>query len=509
MSRSKIYPSTLAALLVAALLMLGACTMAPFYDRPESPSEESFPDYPEYKGIGQEGKTPAQRKTAAQKKQEQKPSEEATDEYPAKGNLTWREFYTDPNMQRLIEYALENNRDLRMAMLNVESTRALYQIQRAEILPSVNASGAYQNQGGPNSMAPLLSQLGISAPDNTISRNYSVSVGITSWELDIFGRIRSLKNVALEQYFATQHASLAARISIVGEVASLYLNLVATKEQYELTRNTYKSRQESYDMVAAMYKQGLASQLTVNQAKSAVEEARVNAVTYKTATMQLENALIMLLGGPIPENVHIPSSLAQVRKLKDVPEGLPSYLMERRPDILQAEHTLKSANANIGAARANFFPRIGLTTSFGYLSGEFDDLFDRASRSWVFTPSVSLPIFQGGRNIANLEYSSVQRDIAVAAYEKAIQTAFREVADTLAQRSTITEQLDATRSLRDASQQSYDISNVRYEIGVDSFMNVLDAQRMLFSSQQAFINSVLQREINTINLYKALGGGWE
>lgn len=508
MSRSRLYNLTLSGFLVAALLVLGACTMAPFYDRPETPAGEEFPDYPEYKGIGQEGKGQEQAKRRP-KSGEQKPSEEATDEYPAPGNLTWREFYTDPNMQRLIEYALENNRDLRMALLNVEASRAQYQIQRAEILPSVSASGAYQNQGGPNSMAPVLSQLGISAPENTISRNYSVSVGISSWEFDLFGRVRSLKNVALEQYLSTQHAALASRLSIVGEVASLYLNLVAAKEQYELVRNTYESRQESYNMVAAMYKQGLASQLTVNQAKSAVEEARVSAVTYKTSTMQMENALILLIGGAIPEDVRIPSSLAQVRKLRDVPEGLPSYLLERRPDILQAEHVLKSANANIGAARANFFPRIGLTTSFGYISGEFDNLFERATRSWVFTPSVSLPIFQGGRNIANLEYSWVQRDIAVASYEKSIQTAFREVADALAQRSTITEQLGATRSLRDACQQSYDISNVRYEIGVDSFMNVLDAQRTLFSAQQSFINSVLQREVNTITLYKALGGGWE
>lgn len=492
---------TLISALILALLGLGACTMAPSYERPENVSGESFPDYPEYRGIAEEGKADARKQQKDQKAAEEA-SEKATDEQPAPGNITWREFYTDPNMQRLIEYALENNKDLRLAVQNMESLQAMYRIQRADLLPGITASAANQNQRTRTFQpAPY--------PESTVSRTYTLGVGVTSWELDLFGRVRSLKNVALEQYLASRHAAYGARISIVGEVATLYLNLVATKEQYELTRNTYQSRKESYDMVAAMYKQGLSSQLVVNQAKMTLEEARVNAVNLKTQTLQLENAMVMLLGGPIPEGVVIPSRLSDVRRLKGVPEGLPSYLLERRPDILQAEHNLKSANANIGAARANFFPRIGLTTSFGYLSGEFDDLFDRASRSWVFTPSVSLPIFQGGRNIANLEYSSVQRDIAVASYEKAIQTAFREVADALAQRSTITEQLDATRSLRDASQQSYDISNVRYEIGVDSFMNVLDAQRMLFTSQQAFINSVLQREVNTINLYKALGGGWE
>lgn len=490
--------------LITALLTSGACTMAPTYERPESPVEDNFPDYPEYRGVGKEGAG-----DAAQSARRGKPeadgrelSEKAADEMPAQGNLGWREFYTDPNMQILIEYALENSRDLRIAVLNMDAYRALYQIQRADLLPGINATGAAQNQRTRTFQpAPY--------PESSVSRTYTLGVGVTSWELDIFGRVRSLKDAALEQYLATRHAAYAARISIAGEVASVYLNLVATKEQYELTRSTYESRMESFEMVDAMYKQGLSSQLVVNQAKMAVEEARVNAVTLKTQTLQLENALAVLLGGPLPSGMRIPNSLDAVRKLKSVPEGLPSDILERRPDILQAEHTLKSANANIGAARANFFPRISLTGSLGFISGDLDDLFEHNSKAWAFTPSVSLPIFQGGRNVANLEYSNVQRDMAVASYEKAVQAAFREVADALAQRSTITEQVEATRALRDASQQSYDISNVRYEIGVDSFMNVLDAQRMLFSSQQSFISSLLMREINSIDLYKALGGGWE
>lgn len=484
---------------VLSLLMLGGCTMAPWYERPETPVTEEFPDYPEYEGIGSEGKQKAPGQTTPK---DNPPTEDATDELPAPGNVTWREFYADPNMQRLIEFALENSRDLRMAVLNVEAARALYQIQRADLLPGINATGSAVNQRT-RTFQPA------PAPESSVSRTYNLGVGVTSWEVDLFGRVRSLKDAALEQYLATRHAAYATRIAIVGEVASLYLNLVSTKEQYELTRNTYETRLESFNMVDAMYRQGLASQLTVNQAKTALEEARVNAVTYRTSMLQLENALFVLIGGPIPADVKIPSSLSAVRKLNTLPEGMPSYLLERRPDILQAEHQLRSVNANIGAARANFFPRISLTGSLGFISGDLDDLFDSNSKAWAFTPSVTLPIFQGGRNVANLEYSHVQKDIAVAQYEKTIQTAFREVSDALAQRSTITEHLDASRSLRDASQQSYDISNVRYEIGVDSFLNVLDAQRTLFAAQQGYINSLLLREINSINLYKSLGGGWE
>ncbi len=487
--------------LLAVLFALGACTMAPNYERPEAPVKVDFPDYPEYKGVGAKdpANKPQQQQGAKDAGQE---SEPATEEAPAPGNLSWKEFYTDPNMQKLIAYALDNNRDLRMAILNVEKVRSMYQIQRSELFPTIGVGAAAINQRTRTFQEPI-------SVASMVSRRYSLNVGVTAYELDIFGRVRSLKDAALENYFASGHAAYGAQITVVSEVASLYLQLVAFKEQYELTRRTYDSRMESYSMIEAMYKQGLASQLTLNQAKTAVEDARVTAVSFYTSVLQLENAMVMLLGGPVPEGVSIPARLADVQKLKAIPAGLPSYLLERRPDILQAEHVLLAANANIGAARASFFPTISLTGSFGYLSADLDDLFKKDSRTWNFTPQVSLPIFTGGRLVANLEGSNIQRDIAVAAYEKAIQGAFREVSDALAQRSTITEQLDATKSLRDASKQSFDISTVRYEIGMDSYMNVLDAQRMLFGAEQAFINSVLQKEVNSIDLYKSLGGGWQ
>ncbi|MDL2285421.1 efflux transporter outer membrane subunit [Desulfovibrio sp. OttesenSCG-928-F07] len=486
----------LASMLIG-LLVLGGCTMAPSYERPDMPVDGSFPEYEQYKGVGA-----GDSKVVRQSKKDEEESEKASEEKPANGLQGWREFYADPNMQRLVEFALDNNRDLRLALLNVENTRALYQIQRSDLFPTIAAGGSAANQRTRTFQEPL-------APASAVARRYNLSVGITSYEVDLFGRVRSMNNSAFETYLASGHAAYSAQISIISEVAGLYLQLVAYKEQYELTKRTYASRQESYSMVEAMYKQGLSSQLTLNQAKTAVEEARVNAVNLYTNVLQLENALIMLLGGPIPEDVKIPARLADVKKLGDVPAGLPSSLLERRPDILQAEHQLLSANANIGAARASFFPTISLTGSLGYISGDLDDLFKKDSRTWNFTPQIGLPIFTGGALVAGLESATIRRDMAVATYEKAIQSAFREVADALAQRSTINEQLEATKSLRDASKQSYDISNVRYEIGMDSFMNVLDAQRMLFTAEQGYINSELQKEINSINLYKSLGGGWQ
>jgi multidrug efflux system outer membrane protein len=241
----------------------------------------------------------------------------------------------------------------------------------------------------------------------------------------------------------------------------------------------------------------------------AVEDARVSAVQLKTNILLCENALVMLMGAPIPEDARIASRLSEIERLADVPAGLPADLLERRPDILAAEHALKSANANIGAARANFFPRISLTGSLGLMSKELDTLFTAASQTWTFAPQLMLPLFDTGRNLAALDTSWASRDMAAAAYEKAVQGAFREVSDALAQRSTIRERLDSAQALLEATSQSYDISSKRYEIGIDSFLNVLDAQRAFFGAQQNQVNALLQREINTLNLYKALGGGWE
>lgn len=497
--------------IIALCLLLcfsASCTMAPKYERPAAPVPKNFPDYPEYQGIGHEAPD-KDKDSAAQKAWSDGnmgvtggADAKATDETPAPDLVPWQQFFTDSRMQRIISQALQNNRDLRIALLNIEKARAMYRIQRADLLPSISANGQNSNQ----LISPDAPQ-GI-AGKPFISRQSAVSVGFTSFELDLFGRIRSLNEAALQTYFATAQNAHAAQISLVSEVASTFLQLISYKELYGLTESAYQSRKKTYDLTQVQFSEGVASQLILNQAKAAMEEARVTAVQYKTQILIYENALALLMGGPMPDHLVIPSKLADLTPLKAVPAGLPSNMLERRPDILAAEHSLQSANANIGAARANFFPRISLTGSLGYLSTDMSDLFMGDSRMWSFAPSVSLPLFEGGRNLANLEASEVDKRIAVTTYEKTIQSAFREVADALAQRSTVSEQLAATKSLMDATKQSYDIALERYNVGIDSFMNVLDSQRTYFSAQQSYVNAVLLREINTLTLYKTLGGGW-
>ncbi|MDR2826386.1 MAG: efflux transporter outer membrane subunit [Deltaproteobacteria bacterium] len=546
------------------LLLTNACTLAPVYERPESPVPGSFPEYPEFEGVGHayEGSAAYADSVATQRAakatwaeadarvmEEAQPADIAVQENareavwsgsgaapvkavqnsaqpaggiclptagktltagdveveiaetPGVGNLPWKEFFTDSVLQRLIGLALENNRDLRTALLNIEKARALYQIQRADLLPTIQAGATSSNQRVTAELSPT--------QQASISRQHSVSVGFTSFELDIFGRIRSLEDSALENFFALTQNAHGAQVSLIAEVASTYLSLVSYNELYSITENAYQSRKKSYDMAKNLFEQGLTSQLALNQAGAAMDQARVDAAQFRTTSLRYENALALLLGASLPKDIVIPNRLADITKLKEVPEGLPSFMLERRPDILAAEHRLRGANANIGAARASFFPRIGLTGSIGTISTDMGNLFESASRTWSFIPSVTLPIFETGRLRANLRVSETDQKLALAAYEKTIQTAFREVADALAFRSTSAEQVASVTSFVNSSRQSYDLSSLRYEVGVDSFLNVLDSQRVYFSAQQAYVNTMLNYEINTLNLYKALGGGWE
>lgn len=461
---------------VAASFALGGCTLAPRYERPDLPVEGAWPE-------------------------SAKLTDEERDAADAAANRPWKTFFQDPVIVSLVETALANNRDLRTAMLNIEKVRGQYWIQRADTLPTINAVGQATNQ--------YLNKAVSATGEAFISRQYTASVGFTAFELDLFGRIRSLNESALQQFLATEQAARSAQASLVAEVVNAYLQLTADREILALARSTYENRKSSYGLIVRMFEMGLTSQLTVNQAKTIVEEARVAAARYETFVAQDENMLVLLLGAPIPEGLELASTLKDVRMLPDLPPGLPSDLMRRRPDILAAEHQLQSMNANIGAARANFFPTISITSSIGTIAPQYHDLFSRGAGTWLFQPQAMLPIFDTGRNIARLRVAETDRDIAVANYEKAIQAAFREVADALAQRANIGEQLDAQRALVDATQASYGLSRNRYEIGLDSYINVLDAQRSLFSAQQGLINTVLLRETNSLNLYKALGGGWE
>jgi len=462
--------------LAAMVLALSGCaTMAPKYEQPVAPVPAAWPSGPAY-GTGTA-------KTA------QKPV----------ADIPWREFFLEPQLQKLIALALENNRDLRVAALNIERSRAQYQIQRSDLLPKVdaNASATYQR------IAETFSSSGL--PENI--HQYNVGLGVSSYELDLFGRVRSLKDQALEQYLSTEQAQRSVQISLVSQVAAGYLALAADRERLQLAKETLASQQQSYQLTRSRHEAGVSSALDLNQAQTSVDAARVDIARFTTLVAQDENALSLVVGSPVPADL-LPLSLSEaLTALKDVTPGLPSDVLLHRPDILQAEGVLKGANANIGAARAVFFPRITLVSSVGFGSDNLAGLFNSGAFVWKFAPQISLPIFDGGSNKANLTVAEVDRDIAVAQYEKAIQSAFREVADALAQRGTIDDQLAAQQSLTDATSESYRLSRARYEKGVDSYLAVLDSQRSLYGAQQNLIGTRLSRLANLVTLYKMLGGG--
>ncbi|GFE56287.1 adeC/adeK/oprM family multidrug efflux complex outer membrane factor [Geobacter sp. AOG1] len=458
-----------------ALLALSGCTMAPSYTRPDAPVPTSWPSGPAYK--------------AEAAKSTEKPA----------ADIPWQEFFVDGQLRKLIALALENNRDLRVAALNIERSRAQYQIQRADLVPHVdaNAAGTFQRLSEDFS--------GTGVPVNI--HQYTVGLGVSSYELDLFGRVRSLKDQALEQYLATEQARRSVQISLVSQVAGTWLALAADRERLQLAKETLTSQQSSYQLTKSRFEAGVSSALDLNQAQTSVDTARVDIARFTTLVAQDENALNLVVGSPVPADLLPPSLSETLTALKDLSPGLPSDVLLSRPDILQAENLLKGANANIGAARAAFFPRITLVSSVGFGSDDLGGLFTSGSFVWKFAPQISLPIFDGGSNRANLKVSEVDRDIAVAQYEKAIQTAFREVADSLAQRGTIDDQLVAQQSLTDATSESYKLSLARYEKGVDSYLNVLDSQRSLYGAQQNLINARLVRLLNLTTLYKVLGGG--
>jgi multidrug efflux system outer membrane protein len=460
---------------VFILLTLSACaSMAPKYTRPEAPVPSAWPTGPAYK----DGEvTPG--------------GAYATD-------IKWEEFITDERLQKLIALALQNNRDLRIAALNIEMSQALYRVQRADLFPSINASGSAVGGRTPG----VLSATG--EPVNV--HQYSVNLVSSAYELDLFGRVRSLKDQALEQFFSTEEARRSLQISMVAEVTSDYLTLAADKEHLKIARDTFENQQAAYNLIKSRFEAGASSELDLRQAQTSVDTARVDIARFTSQVAQDENALSLVVGSPVPADL-LSSELIAVTAPTEFSAGLPSEVLQRRPDIMQAEHLLKAANANIGAARAAFFPMITLTTSIGLSSDQLSGLFKGGTGTWLFAPQITLPIFDAGRNRANLKVSEVNREIFLAQYEKAIQTAFREVADALAQRGTLGNQLEAQQSLTDATAQSHRLSLARYEKGISSYLNVLDSQRSLYSAQQGLIDVRLSRLTNLVILYKVLGGG--
>ncbi|WP_310600862.1 efflux transporter outer membrane subunit [Desulfobulbus sp.] len=455
--------------------LAGCSTLAPSYSRPAAPVPATWQtgaDAPE-KAPG-----PGQQDAAA---------------------IAWRDFYLDPRLQKIIALGLEHNRDLRVTALNVERTQAQYRIQWAELMPKINANGAaeYQRQSADFSNTGEAKDL----------HQYTVGLGVTSYELDLFGRLRSLKDQALEQYLASEQAQRSARISLIAQIAAGYLTLAADRDLLQLAQETLKTQQESYQLIQRRFEVGASSELDLRQAQTQVESARVDVARFSTLVAQDEDNLNLLVGARVPAEL-LPAGLTdQVAALEGITPGLSSEVLLQRPDVLQAENLLKGYNANIGAARAAYFPRIVLIGTLGSGSNELSGLFTTGSGSWSFVPRIDLPIFDAGARAAQLQVAEIDRDIAVAQYEKAIQSAFREVADTLAQRGNVDQQLAAQLALRDATERRYVLARERYYKGVDSHLNVLDAQRSLYSAQQGLVDVRLVRLTNLVSLYKALGGG--
>lgn len=460
-------------IIVLASLVLSGCSLAPEYSRPDAPVPASWPSGPEYQETGgKPGDMPA-------------------------ADICWRDYFTDERLQKVIGLALANNRDLRMATLNIERTRALYRIQRAELLPTVDAGGVFSKERIPGAVS------GDGKP--ATSEIYSVNLGISSWELDLFGRIRNLKDAALQEYLATEQARLATQISLVAEVANTYLTLAADRGLLKLAQETLKAQEATYNLIRRRYEVGASSELDLRQAQTRLEAARVDISRYSAVVAGDRNALTLLVGSTVPEEL-LPEELSTVTMANGLSPGLPAEVLQRRPDILQAEHRLMAANANIGAARAALFPRIALTTSVGTMSDQLSGLFESGSDAWSFIPQVVMPVFDV-RTRAAYDVAKSDREILLAQYEKVVQVAFREVADALAQQGTLRDQMAAQQSLVEASAESYRLSELRYQSGIDSYLHVLDAQRSLYGAQQGLIAVDLSRISNLVTLYKVLGGG--
>ena len=464
-----------AALMAAALA--GACSLQPVYERPTAPVASDYPTGAAYQ--------PAQAGAAGTT-------------LPA-ADIGWRDFLRDARLQRLVEIALANNRDLRVAMLNVEQVRAQYRIQRAALLPQV---GGFLDATRSHTPAAT-------SPSGKASTSQSIEAGVSaSWEIDFFGRLTSMSDSAKQQYVASGYGRQAAEILLVSQVADQYLTLLAYDEQLQVTRDTAATAKKSYDIVKLQFDAGTGTELALRQAETVVEQAQANFAAQVRGRAQAENTLVLLLGAPLPAGLPPAVRLGQETLLADIPPGLPSDLIARRPDVLQAEALLRAENADIGAARAAFFPRISLTGLLGLASPALSGLFSAGTAAWSVTPALTVPIFNGGALAANLDVARVRKDIGVAQYERAIQGAFREVADGLAARGTYDDELAALERYTAAQQRRLQLSDFRYRNGVDAYLTVLTAQTDYYNAQLALVATRLQRLTNLVDLYRELGGGW-
>lgn len=456
--------------LAAAAVLAGCMNLAPTYEQPEAPIPQAWPGNPA--GV------------------------------PAAAPLAgWQEFFADDRLRGALALALQNNRDLRIAALNIERARALYGIAGAAALPSVDVGGGASRARTPGGLT--------TNGQPRVANSFSADFGLTAYELDFFGRVRNLSDAALEDFLATEDNRRSAQISLVASVAQAWLQLATDQQRLRLARETLQSQQRSYDLIRQAHALGAQSGVALAQAQTTVESARGQVAAFDSLVEQGRNALALLAGTQLPAELLPADALVSVAQLPMPPAGLPSSVLQQRPDVLAAEHALRAAHHDIGAARAAFYPRIALTGSAGVASTSLSSLFEAGSRAWSFGPSISLPLFDGGARRNQLRATEVQRDIALASYEKTLQVAFREVSDALAERRTLGERLEAQRALVAASTRSFDLAQALFKGGGGSYLEVLDAQRALYAAQQTLIGLQLTDQANRVTLYKVLGGGWQ
>lgn len=481
-----------------ALFALAGCTsLAPDYARPALPVPATLPS------ADEPGDTPLA---------------------PEAGPMGWQDFLQAPRLRELVALALQNNRDLRVAVLAIEKARAQYGVEQSNLFPAVGATAA-------GSRARTAQDLSTNGRSSTTGQ-YSAQLGFSSYEIDLFGRVRNLGEAALQEFLRTTENRRSVQLSLVAEVANAWLTLDADGRRLQLAQDTLRSRQKSYELTERSHALGAASGLTLAQTQTTVDAARADVAAFTSQVARDRNALALLAGAPVPTALlpegavqapeaspapaspapalaaPAPALAAPAAILLAVPAGLPSTVLLNRPDVRAAEYTLRGTYASIGAARAAFFPSITLTASAGTASNALSGLFDGGNGTWSFAPQIHLPIFDAGRNRANLQIAETTRDTALAQYDKAVQTAFREVADALAERATLAERLLAQQSLQAATLKALQLSEARYRLGADSYLPVLDAQRSLYSAQQTLIGLALAEQANRITLYKVLGGGW-
>lgn len=472
-------PAALFASAVALACLSGCINLAPDYTRPDAPVPEAW--QPRSDAVAP---APAGAATAL--------------------NTGWQAFLLDDKLRRTVALAIDNNRDLRVAALNIERARAQYGITRAALYPTLDAGAGGSRSRTPGSLS--------TSGEPRIASQYSADLGLTSYELDLFGRVRNLSEAALQSYLSVEETRRSTQISLVAAVATAWLQLAADAQRLQLARNTLESQRKSYELIERAHALGAQSGLALAQAQSTVDAARAEAAAFDSLVEQDRNALTLLVGATLPDDL-LPTAGTVVAagpaaQLLAPPAGLPSSVLQQRPDVLAAERALQASSADIGAARAAFFPRISLTASAGTASSSLSGLFRSGSAAWSFAPAISVPIFDGGANRANLRVAEAQQKIQLASYEKTLQTAFREVADALAERRTLAERLAAQQSLLAATTRSFELSQALFRSGSAGYLDVLDAQRSLYAAQQTLIGLQLTEQANRLAIYKVLGGGW-